>query len=138
MNTAALFLPAVISLSSLSLILVGCRSQGPTKQSGVIACIGDVQSASYSGTGPNGPNSRTEVLVSGACFKTNPSRSDCQTRQPDHPVPSQREWRKCTKMLSSDALTYHVKVYHSAAYDLVEIRVRGQDGAWSNMKQIQK
>jgi len=121
--------------------LAGCstkQDKGTLDRRVAETCAADIHSAAYTGTGPNGPSSRTEVLVNGACFKPGAQPEDCETRQPDHPVASERQWRKCDEVLSSGSLMYHVKVYHSAAYDRVEIRVRGQDGEWSNAKTIDK
>lgn len=100
----------------------------------------NIEDAYYTGDGDNGPNSRKDVIVNGSFFKTtgNPDMSDCQTRLPNHPEPSKTNWVDCLEIKKRTGLQYVVVVDHSAAYDNVVIRVRGNDGKFSNAAQIRK
>ena len=87
--------------------------------------------AQYTGTGPNGPNSRQEVIVSGSNFKARGvTVADCQTRAHDD------AWANAKEIRSASGLSWHVVVDHAASYDPVEIRVRGADGQWSKPAEI--
>lgn len=92
-----------------------------------------IHDALYTGNPPGGANARTEVVVNGSYFKSSDvTVDDCMTRLPNHPVPSQREWKSCRELLGQPSgISYYIRVEHSAAHDEVQIRVRGADGGWS-------
>ena len=99
---------------------------------------GTIDYATYTGAGD--PNLRSEVVVNGSHLKSSGAKdiSDCETRMPHHPDPSQRAWVECREVRNRSGTLYHVVVEHGAAFDHVEIRVRGEDGNWSNVAQVQK
>jgi hypothetical protein len=91
-------------------------------------------------TGQGDPNRRSEVIVNGSHLKSSGAKDtgDCETRLPHHPDPSQRAWVECREVKNRSGTMYHVVVEHGAAFDHVEVRVRGEDGNWSNAAQVQK
>jgi hypothetical protein len=98
-----------------------------------------LSAARFTGTGSNGPNSRTEIIAEGSYLKVGDvTAADAETRLPNHPVPAQREWKQVSAVLSSSGMTYHVQSVHSAADEAVEIRVRGADGNWSTTQSVSK
>lgn len=98
-----------------------------------------IQDAYYTNQGTNDPNLRDWVVVSGERFKAGDvTVEDCQTRLPDHPVPSQRAWKDCEEIDRASGILYSVRVEHGAMFDKVEIKVRGADGGWSDPFEIRK
>ena len=99
---------------------------------------GTIDYATYTGAGD--PNLRSEVIVNGAHLKSSGAKDtgDCETRMPHHPDPRQRAWVECREVKNRSGTMYHVVVEHGAAFDHVEIRVRGENGNWSNAAQVQK
>ncbi len=99
---------------------------------------GTIDYATYTGDGD--PNLRSEVIVSGSHLKSSGAKDtrDCETRLPHHPDPSQRAWVQCREVRNRSGTMYHVVVEHGAVFDQVEIRVRGEDGNWSDAAQVQK
>ncbi|HBS28146.1 MAG TPA: hypothetical protein DEB06_01555 [Phycisphaerales bacterium] len=91
-------------------------------------------------TGPGDPNLRDEVIITGAHFKSSGSdeTADCESRLPNHPVPEQRRWVRCNKIISRSGTMYHAEISHGAAFDVVEVRVRGAGDGWSAPHQVRK
>ena len=112
--------------------LAGGMTQSMAVQPGMI------DYATYTGAGD--PKLRSEVIVNGSHLKSSGAKdtSDCETRMPHHPDPSQRAWVECRELRNRSGTMYHVVVEHGAAFDQVEIRVRGEDGNWSDATQVQK
>ena len=138
-------IPTVLLATLILSLISGCGGDHAAKQDDHRSRSDDkepahIDDAYYTGTGENGPNSRKDVIVSGSFFKTtcNSDVSDCQTRLPDHPEPSKTNWQNCVEIKKRMGIEYVVVADHSAAYDKVEVHVRGEDGGFSNAILIRK
>jgi hypothetical protein len=139
MKERVLRVVGVLVLLSLLFVLQGCVPKGDksVRSADTNSHPADLQDARYIGSGDT--NARTEVITEGSYFKSsNVTTSDFRSRLTNHPVASQTNWRDCREIKSSGGIMYHVVIEHSAAYDYVDVQVKGADGNWSNAKTVRK
>lgn len=137
--TTRQLLPCVSVLScsvALAALNTGCAfhgNSGSPKESltGESAPVGRIDFAEFIGS--HSRLDRHEIEFSGQRFKRyHVTTSDVMTRTPDHIVPDMREWKAALKVISHDAFAYHIRSAHSSAHSRVQVKVRLDDGNWSN------
>src|SRR4051812_40549901 len=120
----------IISMLLISVVTsAGCGSREKSSRPSPTTQPAHIDRAQFDG--PHGDNARKNIIVDGWFFKTNgEDLADLQTRTPDHPVQSQRQWRNATAITRS-RMQYKATIQHSAADSRVEVRIRGEDDNYS-------
>jgi hypothetical protein len=95
------------------------------------ASVGRIDFAEF--TGSRIRYERHEIMFSGERFKRyDVTTSDVMTRTPDAPAPGQREWKNALNVIGHSGFAYHIRSAHSSAHSRVQVKVRLDDGNWSN------